>query len=158
MLRLRKRPAILSPSDSWDVPGGRFKKDTAAEERFRKQQAEQQQHVEVARQRAAQEAEFNASVANDSEPLQRLKKLQRDQKWALTAGDQNMIAALQQFADQHPEPPQDCLDWIRELLESIPNYKGVWTAPEETKGKKKKPKYNAEAIRKLVLQLNPQCK
>ncbi|MDA0285003.1 MAG: hypothetical protein O3B86_16770, partial [Planctomycetota bacterium] len=81
-----------------------------------------------------------------------------DQGWVLSAGDQNMISAQQQFADQNPNPPQDCLDWIRTLIESIPNYKGVWTAPEETKGKKKKYKYNAEAIRKLVLQLNPQRK
>lgn len=137
---------------------GRFEHDAEAEEQIQRQHEEQQQREQAARQRAAKEAEFKASMAGNSELLQKLKQLQRDQGWVLNAGDQKMISALQQFADQNPNPPQDCLDWIRTLIESIPNYKGVWTAPEETKGKKKKYKYNAEAIRKLVLQLNPQRK
>lgn len=135
---------------------GRFTKDTAAEERLRKEQEEQRQREQEAQQRAAEEARFQASVANDSEPLQKLKKLQRDQNWALTAGDQNMLAALQQFADENPNPPQDCLDWIRDLLESIQGYKGVWTAPNDMKGKKRnKPKYSSPSIRTLVNRLNP---
>ncbi len=135
---------------------GRFENDTVAEERFRQQQEEQQKRADAARQLAAKEAEFQASMAGDSEPLQKLKKLQRDQNWTLSAGDTNMISALYEFADQHPQPPPDCLDWIRELVESIPSYKGVWNAPDATKGKQGKPKYGSQRVRELVKKLNPQ--
>lgn len=148
--------AVCGAGAKTAVGYGRFESDTEAEDRIRSQWEEQQQREQAARQRASQEAEFKASMAGDSEPLQKLKRLQRDQLWALSAGDQNMISALQKFADEHASPPQDCLVWIRDLLEGIPNYKGVWTEPKATKGKKKNPKYSAQAIRVLVLRLNPQ--
>lgn len=135
---------------------GRFELDTEAVERIRLEQEAQQQREQAARERAAQQAEFEASVAGNSEPLQRLKQLQRDESWVLSPGDQNLINALQRFGDEHPEPPEDCLDWIRNLLESIPGYKGVWNQPDAMKGKKgDKPKYPSAAIRKIVTTLNP---
>jgi len=138
---------------------GRFERDFAAEEDFRQRHTKQQQQAEAARLRAAKEAEFRASMAGDSEQLQHLKKRQRDQKWILSAADQNMLSTLHEFADKNPQPPQDCLDWIRNLVESIPNYKGVWNLPEEKGGKKKDtPKYKSPKIRELVKKLNPHAR
>jgi len=135
---------------------GRFEKDTATEKQFRQQQAEREQREAATRQHAVEEAAFKASMTADSEPLQQLKTLRRKQNWVLTASNQMMLQALHEFADQYADPPRDCLDWIHELLESIPNYKGVWNNVEARKGKNgDKPKYNAEAIRTLVRKLNP---
>lgn len=67
-----------------------------------------------------------------------------------------MTLALHKFADENPSPPQDCLDWIQNWLESIQGYKGVWAAPEDKTGKRKdKPKYKSSTIRELVKKLNP---
>ncbi|GIW83421.1 MAG: hypothetical protein KatS3mg105_5228 [Gemmatales bacterium] len=137
----------------WGVGGkttsgyGRLVTDPEAEKRRQEEEAARKEKEEV--------AAFEASLANDSEPLRKLKQLKRDQNWRNEAGDNNMISALQKFADEHPDPPQDCLDWIRDWLESIPKYKGVWDDPDATKGKNEKPKYRAKAVRDLVKRLNP---
>lgn len=109
-----------------------------------------------ARRMASEQAAFEASIANDSEPLRGLKRLRRTRDWQLSAADQNMTSALSQFAIENPDPPLDCIAWIRDLLESIPNYNGVWTDPDAMKGKKNdKPRFSSKSIRELVKQLNP---
>ena len=65
-----------------------------------------------------------------------------------------MTNGLLQFAQSHPNLPQDCLDWIRDWVESIPNYKGVWDNPAKTKGKKNKPVYG-KTISEIIKLLNP---
>lgn len=138
---------------------GRFQRDREAEQRQPEEAEKRRCAEEEAARLAAEQAAFEVSLANDSEPLRQLKQLQRDQNWQRTAGDHNMITALQKFADENPNPPQDCLDWIREWLESIPNYKGVWADPEAMKGKKgDRNKYGSKAIRELVKRLNPKLK
>lgn len=136
---------------------GRFQVDQAAQQRLENEEAKRRAMLEEARRRAEEEANFKASLVDDSEPLQQLKKLRRDQNWQLLASDQNMINALEEFSKNNPEPPQDCLHWIRDLLESIPKYNGVWDDPDATRGKAKnpKPKYSSMRIRELVKRLNP---
>ncbi len=135
---------------------GRFARDTDAEKQWHQEQQRQRAEREHAARQAAEHAAFEASLANDSAQLRQLKILRKQQNWQLTAGDQNMTAALNDFADNTPAPPQDCLDWIRELLESISTYKGVWTNPNHKTGKKKNnSKYPANAIRQIVIKLNP---
>ncbi|MEX1028026.1 MAG: type III-B CRISPR module RAMP protein Cmr6 [Candidatus Paceibacterota bacterium] len=135
---------------------GRFARDAPAEDRLHREADQERAAQEQAEHQAAEQAQFEASLADDSEPLKQLKTLRRDQNWQLSAADQNMMRALEEFSTNNPEPPHDCLDWIRELLESIPNYKGVWGAPEATreKAKKPKPKYNSTRIREIVKHLN----
>ena len=152
---------LRSALEDWGVGGktssgyGRFKSDPELE---RRREAERRAAQSAARE-AAEKAAFEQSLANDSEPLRQLKQMQRDQNWKPTAGDNNMVAALKKFADEHPDPPQDCLDWIHDWLESIPSYSGVWDDPDAMKGKKKdKPKYRSKSIRDLVRQLNPKLK
>ena len=65
-----------------------------------------------------------------------------------------MTNGLLQFAQSHPNPPQDCLDWIRDWVESIPNNKGVWDNPAKTKGKQNKPVYG-KTISEIIKLLNP---
>jgi len=135
---------------------GRFERDAEGERR-RKELIERERHAKSEAERLAREqAEFQASLANDSAALQQLKQLRRDQGWKLAASDHNMLSALEAFAQSHDDPPRDCLDWIRKLLESIPSYEGVWENPEATKGKAKKPKpkYSSRRIRGLVRLLN----
>jgi len=62
-----------------------------------------------------------------------------------------------QFAKTHTSPPEDCRDWIRDWLECIPNYKGVWAEPGKTKGKNNKLVYG-NTIREIVKLLNPDSK
>jgi len=135
---------------------GRFTRDDDAEQDMAHAEVKSQREQEEVARRAREQAQFEASLANDSEPLRKLKKLQREQNWQLSPGDNNMMAALKQFADDNPDPPEDSVEWVRQLLESIPNYEGVWDEPDAMKGKKKnKHKYSASAIRELVKQLNP---
>lgn len=135
---------------------GRFVSDKDAEQRLRQEHERRRVEEEQARQRADEERAFEASLADDSPPLQRLKRLRREQGWALNPGDQNMIRALNELADEHPQPPADCIAWARELLESIPKYAGVWSDPDAMRGKRKdQPKYKAPSVRALVRRLNP---
>lgn len=136
---------------------GRFQIDHSEQQRLEKEDAKRRAMQEEAKRRAEEEEQFQASLAGDSEPLQQLKKLQRDKSWQLSTPDTRMLDALEAFCQTHPEPPQDCLDWIRNLLESIPKYKGVWEAPDATTGKAKnpKPKYSSGRVRELVKRLNP---
>jgi len=134
---------------------GRFTRDDASEKRLRQAAERRRAEQEASRREEAERQAFEASLKNDSEPLQRLKRLQREQRWERSAGDQNMVAALNTFANEHTQPPSDCLAWIRDLLEGIPNYQGVWSDPDAMRGKAKKPKYKAPTIRDLVKRLNP---
>lgn len=129
---------------------GRFERDTEGEKRLREEEEQIFQAQAEEAQRKAEDAEFEKSLESASPELRQLKTLQRDEKWNLSAADDNMLSALETFAENHNDPPQDCLDWIRDLLESIPKYKGVWDNPEATRGKKNKPKYGSKRIRELV--------
>lgn len=136
---------------------GRFTRDNQAEQQWILEEEKRRRQKEQTDQRAREQAEFEESLASDSEPLRVLRKKRREQKWVLLAGDNNMMTALEEFADMYPEPPEDCIEWIRELLESIPDYKGVWDEPEAMKGKSKKPKprYKSARVRNLARRLNP---
>ncbi len=133
------------------VGHGRFEQDSEGEERRRKEEEQIRLAQEAEAQRKAEKAEFEKSLESASEELRQLKTLQREHQWKPEAGDHNMLQDLQTFADQHPDPPDDCLAFVQQWLESIPNYKGVWENPDAMKGKKKdKPKYSSRAIRELV--------
>ena len=136
---------------------GRFERDADAEQQWFRQREEQRIAREQFARQQAEQAAFEASIADASPPLRQLKERRRNQNWQLSAGDQNMRSTLQEFAENNPEPPEDCLDWIRDLLESIPNYKGVWQNPDAARGKAKKPKpkFGAAWIRDLVKRLTP---
>src|SRR5690606_24785734 len=95
------------------------------------------------------------SLAGASVPLQLLMKRQREEGWKQESGDNKMISGLTAFVEQNSEMPADCIQWIREWLESIPNYAGVWDQPDLMTGKKKdKPKYSSKAIRELVKRIS----
>lgn len=136
---------------------GRFARDVEAEERRHREAEQRRLEEEQAELQAAEQKAFEASLAGASEPLRQLKKLRRDQNWQLSAGDPHLMKTLEEFSTNHPQPPQDCLDWIRDLLEGIPGYQGVWDSPDATRGKAKNPKakYSSLRIRNLVKQLNP---
>ncbi|RMG35554.1 MAG: type III-B CRISPR module RAMP protein Cmr6 [Planctomycetota bacterium] len=132
---------------------GRFVEDEQAQAQQAEVAEQRRREEEAARRATEQQAAFEQSLANDSEPLKQLKTMQRQQKWRREAGDATMIQALQRFVEENPNLPEDCLAWIREWIESIPNYRGVWTNPDATKGKRGKPKYQSSAIRELVKRL-----
>lgn len=136
---------------------GRFERDVAGEQKIQQDMDDERRRMQERQDKANADAEFRKSLLNNSPQLQKLKQLQQSQDWSLNAGNPNILTALNQFAEQNLQPPQDCLDWIKELLESIPNYKGVWDDPNNKKGKpgKEKFKYSAAAIRNLVNKLNP---
>ncbi len=136
---------------------GRFQRDRESENVFHQRREREREEQRQQEEAAAKEARFQKSIKNDSEPLQQLKKLQREHQWRREAADNQMIDDLTQFAESHAALPQDCLDWMRQWIESIPKYKGVWDRPQAKRGKAKnpKPKYSSAKIRKLVEQLNP---
>lgn len=155
---LREAIEVSGAGAKTAVGYGRFVVDNAAKNQIERKEAERRAQQAEDQRRAAEQAKFEASLAGDSEPLRQLKQLQRDQAWQPAASDNNMLSALTDFAEKHTDPPQDCLDWIREWLDSIPNYKGVWDQPDATKGKAKNPKYSSARIRELVQHLNPQLR
>lgn len=136
---------------------GRFRRDPDAErravDRFAKILQSERQRAEA----LAADAAFDRELADNSEPLRQLKRRRKVEQWQPTAGDHNLISALEEFADSHPNPPDDAIAWIRELLESMPKYRGVWDNPDATRGKanKPKPKYPSAKIRDLARRLNP---
>lgn len=136
---------------------GRFRVDTDAEKRFQDRICQIREAERRQRKAADDAAVFERELAESSEPLRQLKRRQKAQQWQLSAGDRKLITALEEFAESHPAPPDDAVHWIRELLESIPNYRGVWDDPDATRGKsnKKKWKYGSAKIRELVRRLNP---
>ena len=135
---------------------GRFEKNAEVEQQIQKQQERKESERLATEQTEREQREFERSLESMSDPLKELKTKQKTQQWKPEANDNKMIDSLSQFIDQSPEPPEDCLDFIRCWLESIPNYKGVWSDPNAMKGKKKdKPKYNSKRIRDIVTKLNP---
>lgn len=135
---------------------GRFDPDFEAHNAREVAAAAEKAKCEAAETKARAEAEFNADIAANSEQLKHLKRLHRDQLWTASAGNTTMTDTLHKFIDENPSPPQDCLDWIQQWLESIQGYHGVWGNPEDKTGKRKdKPKYKSAIIRDLVKKLNP---
>ncbi|MDG2014104.1 MAG: type III-B CRISPR module RAMP protein Cmr6 [Pirellulaceae bacterium] len=139
---------------------GRFDRDLEAEQTLDR---ENEKREALRRQEAANrkdEEKFEAELAGLSPELQKLRRTDREQKWKRKASDQKMLDGMKRFAMDCPQPPQDCLEWIQEFLESISDdkYRGVWNDPDAMKGKKKnKPKYGS-TIRELVKMLNPKFK
>jgi len=104
--------------------------------------------------RAKESAQFEAQLANASPELRELKQLHRSENWRAEAGDSRMVEGLNKFAEKHDQLPEDCLAWLRDFIESVNGYKGVWNAPDAMKGKKKdKPVYKSVRIRDLVKRL-----
>lgn len=139
----------------WGIGG----KTSSGYGRFDRKRAEQNQlEQEAARQKAQEDADFKASLDDASEPLRRLKTRQRNEAWQPDPSNPKMLQGLADFVDQQRQSdeglPDDCVEWIRDWLESMPGYKGVWAEPDAMKGKKKdKPKYNSRTVRELVKKL-----
>lgn len=135
---------------------GRFGFDKSIEDEIQKR-VEEKRKLDTLRQLQQREAaEFESSLANTSLQLKELKTRQRDENWKCEAGDQKMLKALTEFAEKYPTPPSDCLEWIRNWLENIPNYTGVWADPDRKKGKNNdKDAYTSRSVRELVKKLNP---
>lgn len=134
---------------------GRFVEDAATQckiiEREQRHDEDRIKQLELANETAA----FNASLEQNSQELRELKTAERDENWQRSAADTNMTLALSQFAEKHSKLPQDCLEWLKEFFESIPNYKGVWNAPDTKTGKKTDKDKYSKSIRELVKKLNP---
>ncbi len=160
--QLSKLHAALIDAFAWLGAGaktaagyGRFERDTEGEKRLREQEEQIRREQATEAKRKAEEAEFQKSLESASPELQRLKTLQREHSWRPEAGDQTMIQDLETFTEQCSNPPDDCLAFIQQWLESIPGYKGVWENPDATRGKKNKPEYGSKRIRGLVHRLRP---
>lgn len=141
---------------------GCFTMDSETEKKIEAEEEVARHRREAAIEEARQAAQFAESLASASPQLQELMKQQRAESWTRAADDQKMTQGILDFAKSNPDPPQDCLDWIREFLESIPNYKGVWTKANAMKGKRNdKPVYGSQKgskIRDIVNALNPESK
>ncbi|GIW78270.1 MAG: hypothetical protein KatS3mg105_0077 [Gemmatales bacterium] len=112
--------------------------------------------LEEERKRRQEQQQFEQELASGSDELRELKSLQREQNWRSDPGDQNMVQSLKEFVNAHQNLPDDCVEFIRTWLESIPNYSSVWDEPDAMKGKNKdKPKYGSQAIREIVRKVNP---
>lgn len=149
--------------DSFEIAGagaktavgyGRFTYDLSAETTLKELQEKRQKELAAKQKIAAEQAEFENSLRHASPALQAVKKLQRDEKWQQLPGDQKMLNSITQLADQQTNFPQDFLAWIRDWLEGMPNYSGVWESPDAMTGKKQdKFKYGSKAVRELVKKL-----
>lgn len=138
---------------------GRFVIDPEIAKRIEAEQENTRKKREAEDQRVREQAEFQASLACSSTELAELLTLQKNETWPKSPGHQKMTQGLLQFAQSHSNPPKDCLDWIRDWLESIPNYNGVWDDPEKKKGKNKDQDfYGSKTIREIVKLLNPNLK
>ncbi len=152
---------FIAALSDWGVGGktssgyGQLERDVESEKRVAQENQREQNAREQAAINAKEEAEFNQRLESASPKLQSLLKSQRENSWQPGAGDQKMIGDLEAFANDNPEPPQDCLDFIRKWFESIRGYNGVWENPNAMAGKKKnKPKFKSMKIRELVKKLN----
>ncbi len=138
---------------------GRFNSDSDIARRIEAEEEAVRQQREVAAEQAREAANFQASLADASPELQVLMKQQKSEGWTRAPDNQKMTHALLEFAKSNPSPPQDCVDWIREFLESIPGYDGVWDQPNAMRGKRAdQPVYGnkkGSKIRDIVNSLNP---
>ncbi|TWU17956.1 type III-B CRISPR module RAMP protein Cmr6 [Allorhodopirellula heiligendammensis] len=139
---------------------GCFTVDSEIERKIEVEEETARRQRDAAIEEARKAAEFTESLASASPQLQALMKQQRAESWTRAADDQKMTQGILDFAKSNPDPPQDCLDWIRDFIESIPNYKGVWTNANAMQGKRNdKPKYGSpkgSKVRDIVNQLNPE--
>lgn len=145
-----------------NVGMGRFNSAPDIAKRVEVEEEAVRQQREAATEQARQVANFQASLADASPELQELMKQEKAEGWKRDAGNQKMTHGLLEFAKANPSPPQDCLDWIREFLESIPGYAGVWDKPNAMRGKRAdQPIYGnrkGSKIRDIVNLLNPEAK
>jgi CRISPR-associated protein Cmr6 len=95
---------------------------------------------------AAQEDQRRHQMRNASADLRKLL-VRKTPDWDTnrTAGNEKMMGALNDFLDGKDSLAADCLQWLRDWIEGIQGYKGVWDNPGNEK------KYKSGRIRNLVI-------